>query len=41
MGINMKRAGKLDEALQYYKKAINLDPSNAITLYNTGILLNI
>jgi Flp pilus assembly protein TadD len=41
MGINMKRAGKLEEALNYYKKAIDLEPENSIVLYNTGILYNI
>lgn len=41
MGINLKRAGKLDEALQYYKQAMDLDPDNSVTLYNTGILYNI
>lgn len=41
MGINMKRAGRLDEALQYYKKALDLEPDNSIVLYNTGILYNI
>lgn len=37
----MKRAGKLDEALQCYKKAMDLDPANSVVLYNTGILYNI
>lgn len=37
----MKRAGRLDEALQYYKKAIDLDPDNSLVFYNTGILYNI
>lgn len=37
----MKRAGKLDEALQYYKKAIELEPDNSLVFYNTGILYNI
>ena len=41
MGINMKRAGRLEEALNYYKKAIDLDPDNSVILYNTGILYNI
>lgn len=37
----MKRQGRLDEALEYYKKAIELDPANSVILYNTGILFNI
>lgn len=41
MGINLKRAGKLDEALSHYKKAMDLDPENSTVLYNTGILYNI
>ena len=41
MGINIKRAGRLEEALNYYKKAIDLDPDNSVILYNTGILYNI
>ena len=41
MGINMKRAGKFNEALSYYKSALDLDPVNSIVLYNTGILHNI
>lgn len=41
MGINMKRQGRLDEALEYYKRAIELDPANSVILYNTGILFNI
>lgn len=41
MGINLKRAGKLDEALTHYKKAMELDPENSTVLYNTGILYNI
>lgn len=31
----------MDEALDYYKKAIELDPANSVILYNTGILFNI
>jgi tetratricopeptide (TPR) repeat protein len=31
----------LDEALQYYKKAISLDPENSLVFYNAGILYNI
>jgi len=37
----MKRQGRLDEALNYYKKAIKLDPANSVILYNTGILYNV
>lgn len=37
----MKKQGRLDEALIYYKKAIELDPNNSVILYNTGILYNI
>ena len=37
----MKRAGRLDEALNFYKKAIELDPANSVILYNTGVLYNI
>lgn len=41
MGINMKRQGRLDESLVYYKRAIELDPTNSVILYNLGILFNI
>jgi hypothetical protein len=27
--------------LQYYKKAISLDPENSLVFYNAGILYNI
>ena len=37
----MKRAGKFNEALNYYKSALDIDPINSIVLYNTGILFNI
>ena len=37
----MKRAGKLDDALSYYRKAMDLEPDNSIFLYNTGVLYNI
>ncbi len=37
----MKRAGKFNDALNYYKCAIDLDPVNPIVHYNTGILHNI
>jgi len=37
----MKRAGKLDEALAYYKNSMDLEPDNSIYQYNTGVLLNI
>lgn len=37
----MKRQGRLDDALIYYKRAIELDPSNSVILYNLGILHNI
>jgi tetratricopeptide (TPR) repeat protein len=41
LGINMKRAGKLQEALAYYQKAIELEPTNSAVLYNTGVVYNI
>ena len=41
LGINMKRAGRLEDALKYYKRAIELDPENSLVFYNTGILYNI
>ena len=41
MGINLKRAGNLDEALSFYQKAIDLEPSNSVILYNMGILHNV
>jgi Flp pilus assembly protein TadD len=41
LGINMKRAGKLDLALGYYKTAMDLEPDNSVYLYNTGVLFNI
>ena len=41
MGINMKRQGLLDQALFYYKKAIDLEPHNSVILYNIGILFSI
>lgn len=37
----MKRSGKLDDALQYYKNAMDLEPDNSIYLYNTVVLYNI
>ena len=37
----MKRQGRLDEALDFYNRAIELDPANSVILYNTGVLLNI
>lgn len=41
MGINMKRAGMLDHALNYYRSAMDLEPDNSVFLYNTGVLHNI
>ena len=41
MGINMKRAGKLEDALSFYKKAMDLEPDNSVFQYNTGVLYNI
>ena len=41
MGINMKRSGKLNDALKCYQSAIDLEPDNSIYLYNTGVLYNI
>ena len=41
MGINLKRQGRLDEALIHYKRALELDPSNPVIMYNIGILFNI
>ena len=41
MGINLKRQGRLDEALIYYKQALELDPHNPVIMYNIGILFNI
>ena len=41
LGINMKRAGMLDNALDYYKRAMDLEPDNSVFLYNTGVLYNI
>ena len=37
----MKRAGKLDQALRYYKDAMDLEPDNSVFQYNTGVLFNI
>jgi Flp pilus assembly protein TadD len=41
MGINLKKQGRLDEALHLYKKALELDPGNSVILYNLGTLFNI
>lgn len=41
MGINLKRQGKLEEALKYYKNAMDLQPDNSIFQYNTGVLYNL
>ena len=30
LGINMKRAGKLEQALGYYKNAMDLEPENSV-----------
>jgi tetratricopeptide (TPR) repeat protein len=37
----MKRAGHLDDALSYYRNAMDLEPDNSVFLYNTGVLYNI
>ena len=41
MGINMKRAGKTEDAFSYYQKALTVEPNNSIILYNKGILHNV
>jgi len=41
MGINMKRTGNLDNALKFYRNAMDLEPDNSIFHYNIGVLLNI
>jgi tetratricopeptide (TPR) repeat protein len=41
MGINMKRAGKHEDALKYYKNAMDIEPDNSIYQYNTGVLYSI
>lgn len=38
MGAVLQKQGKLDEALNYYKKAESLDPANINTRINTGTL---
>jgi len=37
----MKRAGMLDQAMVYYRSAMDLEPDNSVFLYNTGVLHNI
>lgn len=41
LGINLKRAGKLDDALKYFRKAMELAPDNSTFQYNTGVLYHI
>ena len=41
LGINMKRAGKLEDALGYYNNALELEPFNSVFLYNTAVVHNI
>lgn len=38
LAINLKKQGKLNESLDSYKKALELDPENHNFLYNTGLL---
>jgi tetratricopeptide (TPR) repeat protein len=38
LAINQKNQGKLNESLDSYKKALELDPDNSNFLYNTGLL---
>jgi tetratricopeptide (TPR) repeat protein len=38
LAINLKKQGKLNESLDSYKKALELDPDNSNFLYNTGLL---
>jgi tetratricopeptide (TPR) repeat protein len=38
MAINLKKQGRLDESLKYYKKALALEPKNHNFLYNVGLL---
>jgi len=37
----MKRAGKLEQALNHYRSAMDLEPDNSVFQYNTGVLYNI
>ena len=37
----MKRVGRLEEAHKYYLKSMELDSTNPIFQYNTGVLYNI
>ena len=37
----MKRAGKLEQALNHYRNAMDLEPDNSVFQYNTGVLYNI
>ena len=37
----MKRAGMHDNAMKYYKNAMDLEPDNSVYLYNAGVLMNI
>ena len=41
LGINRKRAGKLDDALSHYKSAMEIEPDNSVFLYNMGCLYNL
>ena len=37
----MKRAGQMNDALNFYKKSMDLEPENSVFQYNTGVLYNI
>ena len=39
MGIALREQGKLDEAIEAYKKALSIQPNNANAYYNMGIAL--
>jgi len=39
MAINLKKQGRLDEAMKNYEKALELEPHNQNFLYNIGLLL--
>lgn len=38
LGINRKRAGKIDEALDNFLMALKKDPTNPTALFNAGVL---
>jgi tetratricopeptide (TPR) repeat protein len=39
-GLALNNLGKYNEAIEYYDKALQIDPKHADALYNKGLALN-